>query len=157
MSLTFWLRSQLGSEDFNWTTITFNHGWASHAHRDTNNKGPSVAASFGSHSDGRLKCWSNDDGTKPITEVLKTEPTFHDMRHQVVRFNGNKLHATERFAGNRISAIFFTLKWIDQVKEDISSSLQNLAFEVPHVLLTGQPSLKRKRKAPTMKLAFPPP
>ena len=56
-ALNRWLSYQLGEEPFEWTTITVNHSWQSAPHRDSNNSGPSSAASFGKHSGGRLLYW----------------------------------------------------------------------------------------------------
>ena len=82
---------------FTWSTFTINNNWAASAHGDRNNTGSSLILSVGNHRGGRLLTYIDD---KENDNVLVQDP-----HRKAVFFDGQKLHKTEDFEGDRTSII----------------------------------------------------
>ena len=97
--------------DFSWSTFTINRSWVSEEHRDTNIVGPSAIVSFGEHVGGDLRWWPDDHPGKYIGTLREEEGQILQPVYNVCFFNGTKAHETCEFEGNRVSIIFYELKW----------------------------------------------
>merc|ERR1712086_970095 len=110
--VNWWARLNCGP-NFKWTTFTINHNWSSKAHRDKNNVGMSMITAVGKFVGGSLVVYNNDDRTtKPDQWDIKdlSDVTEHDIKRQVIFFNGKNIHRTMPFEGTRTSIIFFESK-----------------------------------------------
>ena len=76
--------------------------------------------SVGKHTGGRLRSYPDD---KVNTNVL-----IQDPHYKPVFFNGQTLHETEPFEGNRISIIFFKSRLVERMDEDAWAELRHHGF-----------------------------
>lgn len=88
--------------DWEYTTITLNHGVQARKHLDSRNVGKSVIIGFGDYDGGELRVWdANDENPRDIN--LKDRPHM---------FNGSLLpHETQPFTGNRYTIIYYKQQW----------------------------------------------
>jgi len=127
MAINLWMKSQcIEKNSFSWSTFTINRGWMSERHRDTNNVGPSAIVSFGRHRGGELRWWPNDYPGGVLGKLQNDQSELVDPFHQVCYFNGTKAHETCHFEGNRVSLIFYELKW--DAKTDVKADLRVHGF-----------------------------
>ena len=112
MVINKWMAQQCTEKPhFSWSTFTVNRSWTSRRHRDTNNVGPSAIVSFGKHSGGELRWWPQDCPGKVIGDLEERDGVQVQPLHKVCFFDGTKAHETCQFDGNRVSIIFYELKW----------------------------------------------
>ena len=77
--LNLYARSKC-SNDFEWTTITVNDGFASARHRDSGNAGLSFIKTVGDYEGGDLFAWPSDDGRKTLGSLAYGEADTLDPR-----------------------------------------------------------------------------
>lgn len=86
--------------DISWNAITVNQGYRAAAHRDKGNEGVSYLVGCGDYQGGALQILEGD--SKGV----------YDIRHRpIIESFGDKLHSVDEFQGNRISLVFYTLKF----------------------------------------------
>lgn len=125
---------------FHFTSIQVNYDYASKPHVDKSNLGDSYIVSLGNHSGGQL--WVHDDtGAEPyelggqddVSSFYRVGSVFRGRRLQVhdtwVAFDGNKLHFTMPFEGERYSIIWFTKDRFANVPEDVRIDLRLSGFD----------------------------
>lgn len=134
---------QAVDSDFPFTGIQLNYNYASRPHVDKNNLGCSYIVGFGDYKGGEL--WMHDDDAidsgvshtldpddEHVSALYAAGSTFlgrvEDIRERWSQFDGNKLHYTLPFTGNRYSLIFFTCDQYAKVPENVRSSLKNAGF-----------------------------
>ncbi|MDE0839965.1 MAG: Ty1/Copia family ribonuclease HI, partial [Kiritimatiellae bacterium] len=104
-----WLRN------FKWTSIQVSHNSVAKRHKNTNNKGLSLAIGLGDYQGGEMK----------------VEDTEYDIRNKILLTDGSKPHSSNNFRGNRWSLILFThTKWFD-LPAHIQRALIQKQFRVP--------------------------
>ena len=127
MVINKWMNTQCTKQsDFSWSTFTVNRSWMSERHRDTNNVGPSAIVSFGEHVGGDLRWWPDDYPGGVIGALREENGQVLQPFHKVCFFNGTKAHETCPFEGNRVSIIFYELKWDATV--DVKLDLRKHGF-----------------------------
>ncbi len=134
--LNLWLRSRLvrsiALEDFRWSTICINKNFAARLHRDGNNLGPSLLASFGQHSEGGdLKYYPEDDGEGNLDHTKIGEAQRVDPRANLVLFDGRRAHEIVPFVGERYSIIFFSTRDSPKMSEEARELLRDRALFRP--------------------------
>lgn len=83
--------------NFSYHSIQLNKNFQTKKHRDWNNDGMSCIAGFGSYTGGELLLHPDDQPTRRL-----------DVRHRFQVFDGNTLHSTAKYVGERYSAVFFS-------------------------------------------------
>lgn len=83
---------------FSYTTITVNKNLECAPHKDTHNSGPSIIIGFGMYQGGDL--------------FIQVENKIYryNVHCNPVLFNGNNLHWTEPFIGERYTIVYYTYK-----------------------------------------------
>ena len=76
--------------------------------------------SVGRHTGGRLRSYVDD---KVGANVL-----IQDPHYKPVFFDGQTLHETEPFEGDRISIIFFKSRFVERMDDDAWAELRNHGF-----------------------------
>ena len=85
--------------EFKFSTIQYNYNSRCSKHIDSNNAGNSVIIGMGDYTGGRLIIYDEND-----------KPTYYDIKHKFLRFNGSKFyHEVEAYQGNRLTLVFFNL------------------------------------------------
>jgi hypothetical protein len=136
--LNLWLKSKPGLQDFQWTSICVNHAWKSGKHRDSNNRGMSVAASFGTHEGGKLRWWAKDDRKQKLDSLDVKDCVVLDIKVNPKLFDGTQAHATESFSGNRVYVIFFVHKLANASATDLQSQLDELHFNFAQTIVPAK-------------------
>ena len=101
------------------TSIQVNKNFQTRPHRDSANFGPSALISFGSFTGGLLRIWPYDDGTD---EFQATPVEIRDPR-KLQLFDGNQLHGTESFQGERFTIVFFKVKGAERTSWPLQRKL----------------------------------
>lgn len=137
MLLARWLRGngppELGDTEFAYTTINVNSAYAARRHRDRNNVGPSVIATFGEFSGGRLRYWRRDprSGTD-VRDLPEEEGEWVDLQARPSGiFDGNCAHEVEDFIGERFSIVYFTVRGYESADESERLELKHWGFAWP--------------------------
>ena len=113
-----------GPVNWQWSSITVNESFASKAHKDRNNHGPSLVRGFGTADGGNLRYQPRDGIEKSLD--LKT-------KNVITSFDGNYLHETMNIKGSdRYSAIFFTAKSAWDAEPALQMGLRALGFRPPY-------------------------
>jgi hypothetical protein len=94
--------------------VQINFNYRARKHIDMNNLGPSYICSLGDHTGGAL--WTGDRGTLVCSGGAWK------------LFDGNTLHATEPFEGERFSFILFTPDAYNMLMSSIAAQAQKLGF-----------------------------
>ena len=129
-----WLRAVRPDEkEFPFTSISINCNYAARIHRDGNNAGPSMTASFGQFRSGRLRYWPDDDGSTPLEHLQEEDCSIVDSSESLVLFCGNRAHAVETFVGERYSAVFFNLNGFDDTPPNVREFFGDLDIPFPDV------------------------
>lgn len=124
--------------DFEFTSIQVNKNYASRPHVDKNNLGESLIIGLGDYTGGDV--WVHDEGT--VAFELKEDiscmyhyeagATYHgswmDIRGKWTHFNGNRLHFTQPFQGDRFSLVYFTCSRYLDASVDLSNALFAAGF-----------------------------
>ena len=92
--ITSWVKASLPDKAFKYGAVQVNYNYIARKHIDMNNLGPSYICSLGKHTGGEL--WTGDRG------VLDCRGGNWKL------FDGNTLHCTQPFKGERFSFILFT-------------------------------------------------
>ena len=80
-------------------------------HRDRNNAGVSAIVSFGNHVGGVLMWWPKDSCNMPTRLLENKDATKVDPFQTPCFFDGTKAHEACSFVGDRITLIFYEVKW----------------------------------------------
>ena len=108
-----------------WSSITINGGFASKAHKDRNNFGPSIIRAFGTATGGDLYYWPEDTSKKVKLNINDSST--------LMSFDGTRLHETEEISsGDRYSVIFFTTSSAWESPSQTRSHLCGLGFRPPN-------------------------
>jgi len=147
---------------FPFTSIQVNKNYAARPHVDRNNLGTSLIVGLGEYEGGSL--WVHDD-TGNVEAVLdedvfschyyKSGNTYRGVELQVwnniQEFDGNRLHFTRPFNGERFSLVFFTCDRYGDAPDEarIAMSQAGFAFswEDPKLGMLLQEKLDTKRQA----------
>lgn len=124
--------------DFEFTSIQVNKNYASRPHVDKNNLGESLIIGLGDYTGGDV--WVHDEGAvafelqEDISCMYHYEAgaTYHgswmDIRGKWTHFNGNRLHFTQPFQGERFSLVYFTCSRYLDASVDLSKALVAAGF-----------------------------
>jgi hypothetical protein len=126
--------------DFPFSSIQLNYNYASRPHVDKNNLGTSFFVALGNFSGGEL--WVHDeDGQEPYTLDGDEDVTafYHvgrelngqvlDARDHWTVFDGNKLHYTKPFQGERYSLIYFASDRYKAAPNEVQDSMRSFGFD----------------------------
>ena len=151
--------------DFECTSIQINRNLRTIPHRDSNNRGYSIGWAVGNWTGGDLFLY-DPHGTEQLVvtdttcKVASTGDILTGRRldvHQPVCFNGNTIHATLPFQGDRVMMVFFCVK--RNLPVSPSSSFlpfaRFLGLRVPVVPSPPPPSLPVAPSLPLPFLALP--
>jgi len=131
-------------KDFPFTGIQLNYNYASRPHVDKNNCGCSYIVGFGNYTGGELWMHDSEAGEDGVSHTLDPEDddvtaaypagdTFsgrvEDINGNWTQFDGNKLHFTQPFSGNRYSVIYFTCDQYAKADKDVRTSLLSAGFD----------------------------
>jgi len=125
--------------DFPFTSIQINYDYASRPHVDKSNLGTSYILGLGDYTGGEV--WVHDeDGSVPFTlEGEEDVNAFYHVGRELpgvelqvrgtwTMFNGNQLHFTRPFEGERYSIIFFTVDRFASTPPEVRTSLRDKGF-----------------------------
>ena len=126
--------------DFPFTSIQVNYNYSSRAHVDANNLGASYIIGLGEYSGGEL--WVHDEagqevyvleGDEDVTGYYRVGKEFQGKLLQIrdawTIFDGNKLHLTQPFLGERYSIIFFTSDRYAAAPPEVMAALGAAGFD----------------------------
>ena len=108
-----------GTEWLEVTSIQVNKNFLTQAHRDKANAGMSALIAFGTFTGGDLLYWPQDNGGDEFQE----SPVEKRNARQIQLFDGNKLHATEEFVGERYSLVFFKTRGAEDAAISVQKQL----------------------------------
>lgn len=125
--------------DFPFTSIQVNKDYASRPHVDKNNVGSSLIIGFGEYEGGQT--WvQDDDGTEELTvgeDIISPhnyrkgrtyKGKFLDIKDRLVEFDGNRLHYTTPFTGERYSLVFFTCDRYREASAEVREKHSDAGF-----------------------------
>ena len=112
--ITAWVRATLKDPAFKFGSVQINYNYIARKHIDMNNLGPSYITSLGKHTGGEL--WTGDRG------VLDCRGGNWKL------FDGNTLHCTQPFKGERFSFILFTPDAYNRLLPSIRDEILALGF-----------------------------
>jgi len=111
--------------DFPFTSVFVNGGYAARRHRDKANLGPTVVASFGDFTDGRLGYWAEDDKSMQIAQLDEDDKEMLDIRNTATLIDGNRAHAVEEWLGtDRFSLVFYVLDHWEATSDELKQQLE---------------------------------
>ena len=89
-------------------------------HRDGNNAGPSLTRSLGDFDGGGLTYYPDDTNALPLEDLRAFGhlAETYDSHEAWVLFDGRRAHSVEPFAGERYSAVFFTIRQFECILPD---------------------------------------
>ena len=116
-------------DDFEWSTITVNDGFASARHRDSGNEGHSFIKSVGDYEGGSLYVWPDDHSGKVLKSLSYGEAKITDPRAGVY-FDGNQAHETQEFSGWRVSIVWLVAKCLKNADQGVHELIADLGFRV---------------------------
>ena len=120
-------------QEFNYTSISVNIGYAAKIHRDSNNLGPSLALAGGQYSGGELCTWPRDNLQQPLTDFSIEQSMQHNTYHNAVLFNGKQAHSVLPYTGHRWSLVFFTASGALQIDDTMRQAVyQQLRIPIPN-------------------------
>ena len=96
-----------------WTSLQINCCSVSKPHRDSGNAGPSLIFALGEYEGGELEV----DGR------------LHSIRDAAMTFDGNQLHASYPFTGERWSIVAYFHEHLQSLKEDLKQQLELYNFQ----------------------------
>eukprot|EP00927_Polykrikos_kofoidii_P034791 TRINITY_DN29435_c0_g1_i1.p1 TRINITY_DN29435_c0_g1~~TRINITY_DN29435_c0_g1_i1.p1 ORF type:complete len:360 (+),score=55.90 TRINITY_DN29435_c0_g1_i1:95-1174(+) len=143
--LVRWLRNHWPAdvpEDWPFTSISVNKGYAARRHRDRTNVGPSILKAFGCFKGGRVRYWPKDDLRDDVSDLKAEDSVLLDARTDPVPFDGTRAHEVAPFTGERYSLVFFPVNRYNDANEDAQTYLVNEGFNLPDKL-----SLRKARRA----------
>jgi len=132
--LARWLKERRPAElsdDFPFTTISLNFGYAAKRHRDAGNVGPSMIKAFGKFKGGRLRYWPDDDKELALENLRDDDKVVLDITQGLALFDGNRAHEVEPFQGERFSLVFFSVGRYWKAKSSDLDLLRERGFVIP--------------------------
>lgn len=151
---------QKSHPDFEFTSIQVNKNYASRAHVDKNNLGESLIIGLGDYTGGEV--WVHDEtGDVPFKLDESISCMYHyeegatylgsvlDPRGRWSCFNGNRLHFTKPFEGERFSLVYYTCSRYSDASEELCSALRAAGFPFPkseklEILLSSKEEERRQ-------------
>ena len=143
--------------DFEFTSIQVNKNYASRAHVDKNNLGDSLIIGLGNYSGGDL--WVHSDAGKEAFELQEDVPSMYhykagatypgsllDLRGQWRYFNGNRLHYTRPFEGDRFTLVYYTCSRYPDAPLLLFCSLRAAGFPISKSSQKLQKALHEKEE-----------
>lgn len=128
------------SADFPFTSIQLNYNYASRPHIDKNNLGTSFIVGLGDYRGGEL--WVHDEngenkwtiqGEEDVTAFYHVGRELNGQMSQIRNawtiFDGNNLHWTNQFEGERYSIIYFTSDRYAAASEDVRDRMREVGFD----------------------------
>lgn len=125
--------------EFEFTSIQVNKNYASRPHVDRNNLGDSLIVALGDYSGGDI--WVHDEaGNVPFELQESISSMYHyesnvtyigsllDLKRTWRYFNGNKLHYTKPFEGDRFSLVYYTCSRYSEASLEMCCELQDAGF-----------------------------
>mmetsp|Transcript_43885 Transcript_43885/g.103793 ORF Transcript_43885/g.103793 Transcript_43885/m.103793 type:complete len:552 (-) Transcript_43885:78-1733(-) len=125
---------------FQFTSVQVNKNYASRLHVDANNVGKSLIYGLGNYSGGEL--WVEDgEGEEGmfLAEPVRSRfgyragemyaGTLHDVRGQMVEFDGNRLHCTQNYEGERYTLVFYTNDQYLAATDEVRHGLAEAGFD----------------------------
>ena len=126
--------------DFPFTSIQLNYNYASRAHADANNLGTSFIVGLGDYTGGEL--WVHDEsgdveydiqGDEDVTAFYhvgkKVNGKLCKIKDTWTMFDGNVLHYTLPFKGERYSIIYFTSDHYAATPEEAKAGMIKAGFD----------------------------
>lgn len=132
--LVRWLRNHWPPdvpEDWPFTSISVNKGYAARRHRDRTNLGPSILKAFGSFRGGRVRYWPHDERVEDVEKLRVEDSVVLEVRGDPVPFDGTRAHEVSSFQGERYSLVFFPVLRYTDADQDAQSFLVNEGFNIP--------------------------
>ena len=124
---------------FEFTSIQVNKNYASRPHVDKNNLGESLIIGLGDYTDGDI--WVHDpEGVVPFELREDISCMYHyeagvtyngswlDIHNKWIHFNGNRLHFTQPFTGDRFTLVYYTCSRYMDASSELSSVLRAAGF-----------------------------
>lgn len=124
---------------FRFTSIQVNKNYASRPHVDRNNLGESFIVALGNFKGGSL--WIHDDEGKiphTLAESISHEPMYKkgatcmgrdiNIRGKWQQFDGNRLHFTRCFRGQRFSLVYYTCDRYAEVPAAVRDEVRTAGF-----------------------------
>ena len=124
MLMCLWLadNSPCAQNKFPFASISVHYDYGAKVHRDGNNRGVSLAKSFGDFASGQLLYWGEDDGLSLVERLREQDAWSIDTRRGMLLFDGWHAHAAAPFQGERLSLVFFTIQQYREARRaDIDS------------------------------------
>eukprot|EP00438_Fugacium_kawagutii_P025630 Skav209733 [mRNA] locus=scaffold528:584647:592496:- [translate_table: standard] len=125
--------------DFEFTSIQVNKNYASRPHVDKNNLGDSLIIGLGDYTDGGI--WVHDPAGNVSFELQEDiscmyhyeasatyNGTFLDIHDKWVHFNGNRLHFTQPFQGDRYTLVYYTCSRYMDASSELTTALCDCGF-----------------------------
>ena len=157
-----WMRSV--DRNFEFTSIQVNRNYASRPHVDKNNEGMSYIIGLGRFTGGEV--WVHDDSVLAdgewapgrslrlsggdVGDHYKDGQNYYgrvlDVYEKWVVFDGNRLHFTRPFQGERISLIFFKNSQAGEASVEVRARLRELGFRFPWRPLGNQEEIRLWKK-----------
>lgn len=126
--------------DFPFTSIQLNYNYSTRPHVDKNNLGTSYIVGCGDYSGGEV--WVHDEkgdtpyiveGTEDVSGIYRAGMEFPgtelDVKDTWSIFDGNKLHFTRPFQGERYTMVFFTSDRYASAPANVRKELQEAGFD----------------------------
>eukprot|EP00928_Gymnodinium_smaydae_P086356 TRINITY_DN7040_c1_g1_i2.p1 TRINITY_DN7040_c1_g1~~TRINITY_DN7040_c1_g1_i2.p1 ORF type:complete len:282 (+),score=9.93 TRINITY_DN7040_c1_g1_i2:104-949(+) len=143
--------------DFPFTSVQLNYGYASKPHVDKNNLGTSFIIGLGEYSGGEL--WVHDESgdvsyvleaTEDVTGYYRVgralSGTDLSIQNVWTVFDGNKLHYTKPFTGERYSLIFFTSDKYASASAETRHAMTEAGFDFDFSNEELQKSMREKHE-----------
>eukprot|EP00930_Biecheleria_cincta_P049347 TRINITY_DN34561_c0_g1_i1.p1 TRINITY_DN34561_c0_g1~~TRINITY_DN34561_c0_g1_i1.p1 ORF type:complete len:477 (+),score=62.96 TRINITY_DN34561_c0_g1_i1:190-1620(+) len=143
--------------DFPFTSIQLNYNYASRPHVDKNNLGTSFIVGLGDYTGGEL--WVHDEsgdskwtmrGEQDVTAFYHVGRELNGQSLQIRNawtiFDGNKLHWTNEFEGERYSVIYFTSDRYETAPEDVRNRMYEAGFDFDFSAADLKDTLKDKHQ-----------
>eukprot|EP00933_Yihiella_yeosuensis_P034922 TRINITY_DN2841_c3_g3_i1.p1 TRINITY_DN2841_c3_g3~~TRINITY_DN2841_c3_g3_i1.p1 ORF type:complete len:497 (-),score=132.47 TRINITY_DN2841_c3_g3_i1:49-1539(-) len=161
--LTRYLASFVHGEqpNFSFTSIQVNKNYAARPHVDKNNLGTSLIIGLGEYEDGNL--WVHDDDGdlefQPAENIgcmysYREGATYRgrdlNIKNKLVSFDGNRLHFTRPFTGERYSLVFYTIDRFAEVPEEVKKQHAEAGFpfrwDNPELQVSLQEKYEEKKR-----------
>jgi len=113
-------------ENFKFTTMCINKGYAAKRHRDNNNSGICLLTAVGKFTGGKVLYWDSDPGPREVPDVatLRLEDAKQlNIHNHFCLLDGRKAHEVEPFEGERYSLIYFTVSGRHHFPKDLIPKL----------------------------------
>jgi len=130
-----WLKERRPSDltqDFTFTSLILNSGYAARLHRDGNNAGASMIRAFGKFKGGELNAWPSDDkSTLKLHELRPEGKIVLNVGEGLALLDGSKAHSVSEFEGERYSVVFFSIEQFLKVDPTHTATLRECGINLP--------------------------